>query len=180
MKELWEEKYKKGDTPWRSLRVDLSEAFKKAGISSGTALDLGSGTGEYSKWLSEQGFIVEGVDFSEQAVKIARKICPKCHFTNWDLENLESYPFKYEKYDIILDSKTLAFINNKEKYLDVIESRLKGVFILQTFLRHDEKPGIAVAKIILEPLIERGFNILDKQTKIYPDKIWAEYLLARH
>lgn len=177
-KELWEESYKKGQTPWRSLSVDLSETLKKANVSSGVALDLGSGTGEFSKWLSEHGFETEGIDFSEEAIKTAKEACPSCRFTNWDLEDLEEYPFKYEKYDIILDSKTIAFIENKEKYLDTIKSRLKGIFILQTFLRHDEKPLIAVNENELERLLKDRFNIKSKKIKSFPSKVWVEYILA--
>ncbi len=177
-KQSWEEFYKKGQTPWRSLSVDLSETLKKAGISSGAVLDLGCGTGEFSKWLSDRGFAVEGIDFSKEAIKTAKEICPSCNFTDWDLEDLENYPFKHEKYDIILDSKVIAFIENKEKYLDLIRSKLKGVFILQTFLRHDEKPSIAVNEGELELLLKDRFNIKDKQIKSFPNKVWVEYLLT--
>ena len=159
--------------------MDLSKILERSGISSGVALDLGSGTGEFSNWLSEHGFETEGIDFSEEAIKTAKEICLSCRFTNWDLENLENYPFKHEKYDIILDSKTMAFIKNKEKYLDVIKAKLKGVFILQTFLRHDEKPMIAVNEREIEALLKKRFNILDKQVKFSPDKIWVEYLLTQ-
>lgn len=112
-------------------------------------------------------------------MKIARKACPTCQFINWDLENLENYPFKYDKYDVILDSKTVAFIKNKEKYLDTIKAKLKGVFILQTFLRHDEKPLIAVNEDELERLLKERFNILDKRIKSFPNKVWAEYFLTK-
>ena len=176
-KQLWEDSYKKGQTPWRSLSLDLSETLKKAGISSGVALDLGSGTGEFSKWLSEHGFETEGVDFSEEAIKTAKEICPSCSFANWDLEDLENYPFKEGKYDIILDSKVIAFIKDKEKYLDAIKSKLKGVFILQIFLRHDEKPMITVDQTEIESLLEDRFKILNKETKSLPNKVYAEYLL---
>lgn len=176
-KQNWEEYYKKGETPWRSFSVDLSETLKKTGVYSGVALDLGSGTGEFSKWLSDHGFETEGIDFSEEAIKTAREICPSCRFTNWDLEDLENYPFERDKYDIILDSKTIAFIKNKEKYLDTIRSRLKGVFTLQAFLRADEKPLIAVNEEELELLLKERFGILDKQVKSSPSKVWAEYLL---
>lgn len=177
-KQLWEESYKKGEIPWRDFSPDLSKALKKAGIFSGVVLDLGCGTGELSKWLSDHDFVVEGIDFSEEALKTAKNICPSCHFVNWDLEDLENYPFKHEKYDIILDSKVIAFIKNKDKYLDVIKSRLKGVFILQVFLRADEKPLIAVNEEELELMLKERFGILDKQVKSSPGKVWAEYLLT--
>ncbi|MEK7659358.1 MAG: class I SAM-dependent methyltransferase [Patescibacteria group bacterium] len=176
-KESWEESYKKGETPWRDYDVDLSESLKKAGIYSGVALDLGCGTGELSKWLSNHDFIVEGIDFSEEALRVARDICPSCNFTNWDLDDLENYPFKHDKYDIILDSKTIAFIKNKEKYLDTIRKKLKGIFMLQVFLRADEKPFIAVDERKLELLLKERFNILSKQVNSFPNKIWTKYLL---
>lgn len=177
-KQSWDESYKKGETPWKNFSPDLSEVLKKSGISSGVALDLGSGTGEFSRWFLDNGFIAEGVDFSEEALKTAQQVCPQCYFMNWDLEDLENYPFKYDKYDIILDSKTIAFIKNKEKYLDTIKLRLKGIFILQTFLRHDEKPFIAINEDKLELLLKERFSIQDKKTKSFPNKVWVEYILA--
>ena len=77
-----------------------------------------------------------------------------------------------------MDSKTIAFINDKGKYFDTIKSILKGVFILQTFLRHDEKPMITVNQVEMESLLEDRFKVLDKQIKSLPDKVYAEYLLT--
>ena len=101
-----------------------------------------------------------------------------CNFSNWNLENLENYHFKYKKYDIILDSKVIAFIEDKEKYLNAIHFKLKGVFVIQSFLYHKEKPLIAVNEKKLEKLLKEKFNILDKEVISLINKIWVEYILV--
>ena len=174
----WEKSYKNKEIPWRNFSPNLSKILNKANIFSGVALDLGSGTGEFSKWLSDQGFKVESIDFSEEAINIAKEVCPLCIFSNWNLENLENYPFKYKRYDIILDSKVIAFIEDKEKYLNVIHFKLKGAFVIQSFLYHKEKPLIAVNEEKLEKLLKEKFNILDKEVISLINKIWVEYILV--
>ena len=173
----WEKHYKNKQTPWRNFSPDLSNTLEKTNIYSGLALDLGSGTGEFSKWLSENGFEVEGIDFSSEAIKISKEVCPGCNFSNWDLEDLENYPFKHKKYDLILDSKVIAFIEDKEKYINTISSKLKGAFVIQTFLYNKEKPLIAVNEESFEKLLKTKFNILSKEVKTFTDKIWVEYIL---
>lgn len=178
-RESWDRIYRSGDIPWRSEKVDLSDDLNAVGVHSGTALDLGCGTGEFSKWFSERGFDTEGIDCSEEALKIARGVCARCRFINWDLEDLGSYPFKHRRYDVILDSKTLVFIEDKEKYLDTIGEKLGGVFILIVFLRSDEKPSIAIPEETLNKLLKERFNVVSKKIKSLPDRVSAKYALTK-
>ena len=183
-KEAWDKSYHEGKTPWRREQTDLSGWLEKAGVFSGSALDLGCGTGEVAKWLAQHSFWVEGIDFSEEAIKVATKsLSSNSIFVVWDLENLVEYPFKRQAYDLIIDSKTLAFIGNKEKYLSTVASKLNGVFILQTFLKHNEKPSLAVKQDDLEKIFERHFKTIRRDFYYNPTKenstsILAEYFLV--
>lgn len=58
-------------------------------ISVNKILDLGCGPGILSKYLSDLGYDVTGVDFAEQMISIARGIAPKANFIVSDIASLE-------------------------------------------------------------------------------------------
>lgn len=180
MKIDWNQAYQESATPWRNRNFDLIRQWpEKTGVVSGVALDLGCGTGEISGWLADHGFKVEGLDFSEEALKTAKQLFPTASFFLWDLENLGKYDFRESSYDLIIDSKVLAHITNKEEYLDTIASKLGGVLILQLFLKHEEKPNLVINERRLDDLLKKHFAILRKDVYPQPGKIFAEYFLKR-
>ena len=52
-------------------------------------LDLGCGPGVLSKYLSDLGYNVTGVDFAEQMISIAKELAPNANFIVSDIANLE-------------------------------------------------------------------------------------------
>ena len=59
-----------------------------AGAPSKRLLDLGCGTGEHARFLSEEGFEVTGVDASEAQLTQAREAGPGPEFVRGDLAEL--------------------------------------------------------------------------------------------
>ncbi|UCG79439.1 MAG: class I SAM-dependent methyltransferase [Nitrospirota bacterium] len=73
----WKKLYKDReieDLPWfyPGLDPDLENALDKFGISSGKALDIGTGPGTQAIALAERGFKVTGTDLSGTAIRKAR------------------------------------------------------------------------------------------------------------
>ena len=64
------------------------DSFLKT-VSGNKILDLGCGPGILSKYLSNLGYDVTGVDFAEQMISIARGIAPKANFIVSDIASLE-------------------------------------------------------------------------------------------
>jgi SAM-dependent methyltransferase len=69
----WENLYQQGEVerlPWYhpELDPDLEQALARRGVTSGTALDLGTGPATQALALAERGFEVTGTDLSEAAV----------------------------------------------------------------------------------------------------------------
>lgn len=58
-------------------------------VSGKKILDLGCGPGILSKYLSDLGYDVTGVDFAEQMISIAKKLAPNANFIVSDIANLE-------------------------------------------------------------------------------------------
>ena len=54
-------------------------------------LDVGCGPGDFTKYMTEKRFSVEGVDLSDGMIKIARKMVPQGTFKKMDMRKL-NYP----------------------------------------------------------------------------------------
>ena len=74
-KEMFEERYKTGVTPWELARPDsnLIDVVKKENIKPCKALEIGCGTGSNAIWLAQNGFDVTGFDFSPLAIEKAKE-----------------------------------------------------------------------------------------------------------
>lgn len=71
----WDERYKKGDTPWETGQPssELRRVLAEACIRPCRALELGCGTGASAVWLVQQGFDVTALDVSALAIDRARQ-----------------------------------------------------------------------------------------------------------
>lgn len=59
-------------------------------------LDIRCAQGRESKYLSEKGFEVTGIDITEEFLELARHNCPSCQFINMDMTDLQ---FQAESFD---------------------------------------------------------------------------------
>ena len=73
-KNLFNERYKTGDTPWELNAPDknLIHFIQHNKLGPFKALDIGCGTGSNAIWLAKQGFNVTGSDFSSLAIEEAK------------------------------------------------------------------------------------------------------------
>ncbi len=158
----WDAVYEKPltDIPWenpqppRELVALLESGRFKAGM---TALDVACGSGNYSVFLARTGFDVTGVDFSANALSIARKRAQKegvlVDFVQADVRHLlDALPRK--RFDLILDWSLLHHIPPADfaAYCKQFSALLvpDGVLLLACFSDADSpKAGqkIAVGKL---------------------------------
>lgn len=73
-KKSFVERYQENDTPWEINRPDhnLIDFFTRLPLQTGSAIDLGCGTGDNSIWLADHGFQVTGCDLSNIALAKAQ------------------------------------------------------------------------------------------------------------
>jgi len=95
-------------------------------------LDWGCGLGKHIKFLRKKGAIVKGFDISPQMVNIAREINPNIDIRVGSGNNI---PFK-EKFDVVMASLSLHYLNNWERVFTEIERVLKphGLLVAQNLL----------------------------------------------
>jgi len=78
-------------------------------------LEIGCGTGHWSRYFGEKGFEVTGIDVSEEMIKTAnRKNIPHCHFQVADAHSLSFFD---NSFDIAVAITTLEFSENPEKII---------------------------------------------------------------
>ncbi len=70
--------------------VDGTKAFCSYLPTDTTVLDVGCGSGQKAKFLTEQGLRVTGVDFSQTMIEIARREVPAAAFQILDIRNLDA------------------------------------------------------------------------------------------
>jgi len=70
-------------------------------------LDVGCGTGHHMLDLRQRGFVVSGVDGSEEMLKVARRLNPGCDIRSADVESL---PFEKASFDRILSIEVLRYL----------------------------------------------------------------------
>ncbi len=140
----WNEAYLNKKTPWE---LDVAQSLEwLPELKNGSVLDLGCGAGLYAEVFQNRGLEVTGLDGSEVALEEARKRVPRGTFELFDLNKLEEYTG--DKFDLVLDVKTLAFLENEQKYLESVRKLMKpdGWFILQVFSEHPRSELVAKSK----------------------------------
>lgn len=78
-KEKFIQYYKNGYMPWVHEEPDFNivEIVENWPIKTCKTLEIGCGTGTDSIWMSKQGFDVEGIDFSQIAINMAKETAAK-------------------------------------------------------------------------------------------------------
>jgi 2-polyprenyl-3-methyl-5-hydroxy-6-metoxy-1,4-benzoquinol methylase len=103
--EFWDERYRSHAALW-SGEPNVHLVGEAAGLTPGTALDVGSGEGADAIWLAERGWQVTAVDFSAVALQraadharqrgseVARRI-------EWVRQDLTTWDPGPERYDLV-------------------------------------------------------------------------------
>jgi 2-polyprenyl-3-methyl-5-hydroxy-6-metoxy-1,4-benzoquinol methylase len=137
----WDEVYFNNKGIWE---IDAPQILNRLpDIKGGLALDLGCGVGAYAELLQKKGVMVTGLDSSKVAIEEARKRVPDAKFEVFDLNNLKEY--NGGKFDLILDIKTLAFVDDEKGYLQAVRNLLNpnGYFFIQLFKKSPNHTLIA-------------------------------------
>lgn len=103
--------------------------LKEIDFENKSVLDLGCGSGRYSKVLKGFGAFVTGVDPSEKLLEIARKLVKDVEFIKAGSEKL---PFKKDSFDFVFAGMVLHYVKNVNVAFKEVSRVLKsgGKFIL--------------------------------------------------
>jgi len=94
--------------------------------------DFGCGSGQFANLLLQFGYHFSyGIDFSNNAIKIAKKLNHNDKFYTGNL--LDKEVFGFGQYDVAVLLETLEHITNDLEVLSYIPSRTKVIFSVPTF-----------------------------------------------
>lgn len=117
----------------------------------GKILDIGSGPGQFAKHMSEKGFEVTGIDFSQVMVAIAKERVPKVDFRHMDMRQLN---FPDNSFDGVFSAYSLIHIPSEE-----VLATLKG---FHRVLKAGGYVEIAVQKGEADKIIDEPFMPTEK------------------
>ena len=121
-----------GNDTWWVEGVDQFVSLLKPGAA---VLDLGCGAGVKSKYLSEKGLQVNGIDFAEKMIELARKNVPQAEFSVLDIHDLDNLG---KTFDGILAQAVLLHIPKKEiqTIFEIIKRALRPNGYLYVAVKH--------------------------------------------
>ena len=131
-------------------------------------LDIGSGPGENTIFLAEQGFSAVGIDFTPEAVEIARNRAAQrevdAEFVQGNVLDLEQF-FEANSFDYVIDSGLFHSIRPEDldQFVRQVRHVLKpgGVYYILCF-SDKEPPGFGprrLSKRMIRKALEPGFVI---------------------
>ncbi|WP_114941291.1 class I SAM-dependent methyltransferase [Mucilaginibacter endophyticus] len=91
-----------------------------------TVLDAGCGSGRNITYFLQNGYKVYGVDQSEHAVELSKRLsadlCPDHSPDNFKLSAVENLPFDDAQFDLVICSAVLHFANDAEHFDNMLRS----------------------------------------------------------
>ncbi|HUJ59585.1 MAG TPA: methyltransferase domain-containing protein [Kofleriaceae bacterium] len=145
-----------------------------AGVRPGRALDVAMGQGRNALYLASQGWLVTGVDFSAEGIRIAREHAAKAGLAlDAEYADLASYDFGTDKWDLV----TMIYAGDDVSWIERIKPSLRpgGLFVVEYFHDNDTpgKTDGSFARGELAKLFGDGFEIVrDEVVDAVPD--WAK------
>lgn len=106
-------------------------------------LDAGCGCGKYSVYVNEKGFGVTGIDYSAEAVAVAKKKTDKKNGLKFDCVKLDGVlPYKDESFEMVMCVNTLHCLYDdlRQNAIDQMKRVLKknGVLYLTVLSTRDK------------------------------------------
>jgi len=102
-RKLWNERYRSGSHGSATAAVDLLQSWISRMATGGRALDVACGSGRNARFLCENGFEVDAVDLSDEALRLARERSGEHHRSiRWLQADLEDGYLPERPYDLIV------------------------------------------------------------------------------
>jgi 2-polyprenyl-3-methyl-5-hydroxy-6-metoxy-1,4-benzoquinol methylase len=143
MKDYWNARFENEGLMWgiepSDVVVKFGQKLKENNVKD--ILIIGIGYGRNGKFLIENGYNVDGIELSEEAIKLGEKFCPKIKFINASFLDINLN----KEYDAIFCYSILHLFKEKDRKR-IIENCIKhcrnnGLILLSCFSVNDKTFG---------------------------------------
>lgn len=136
------------DTTWNHNRHYHKSLLQYIPFHCQVSLDIGCGTGEFSRLLAERSEKVIGLDLSTEMLKRAENLSQDHPEISYQLENVMEYPLEPEQYDCIVSIATMHHLP-VELILKRVKEALKpgGVFLILDLYQEETLSDLLVSAI---------------------------------
>ena len=149
-------------TPAGKVRADRRASYfiQHGGVITGKkVLEIGCGTGEFTKRIALSGADITAIDISPDLLEIARKTIPNVT-VGFHVQNVEKLDFEDGSFDVVIGSSILHHLNLNPAIKEVYRVLKRGGRIVFT------EPNMLNPQIWLE----RNIPIIRKLTNNSPDE----------
>lgn len=140
----------------------ITKLFKNQ--NTGNVLDYGCGWGYYSHFLSEKGFKVTGIDFSQNEIDICQHVWSENDNLKFSTQSILA--IKDSSFDYVLSTQVIEHVHNVGNYLSQINRVLKPKGHLIISLPNIVNPRFAMG-LMRKDLNKKLVNISDHMLKNY-------------
>lgn len=130
---IWDDIYKnyqKGDEAWATLSEEIHPLFKQflsqSNFELKYILDIGCGTGKYLKILQSGGFKTDGIDSSEMAIEMTKKLLGDNPIIL--CVNMFEFEIPKNKYDLVISISTIHH-GTKEQVQNLINRIYEAIVV---------------------------------------------------
>ena len=139
---------KEGHQQLHDVTISLVEKLRNVR----TILDVGCGPGKYCKTLTDKGYDVLGVDYSENQIELAKQKYPQLRFM---VANGYELPFENNSFDVSISIGALQCLVDHKKFINELIRVSSKAIILCTLL--SEKKSNDPMKTLKEQLKTDSF-----------------------
>lgn len=132
----------------------IVEELNKRGFDNGLAVDLGCGTGNFAKAVTERGFDVLGIDYSAANIEIAKAQAPKANFQiasvfDVELPKAQAFTSIGEVLNYLFDKK--SSLEGLEQLFQRIYNQLlpSGIFVFDVL-----EPAVIGDELVTKAVVE--------------------------
>ncbi|GGB52331.1 methyltransferase domain-containing protein [Virgibacillus dakarensis] len=131
----------------KSIGGDIEYYIERLRHMDGRVLEAGVGTGRFLIPILEQGFNVDGIDYSKDMLNVCREHCKKRGLaTQLYQASLENFQLSNKYKAIVMPTGSLCLLDNREDVINVLrrfQDHLEpgGRIIIDLLLPHDFKAG---------------------------------------
>lgn len=161
--------------PDASLAGWLSDSL----IQPGKALDLGCGTGRNAIFLARQGFVAEGVDYSDTAIEWAsERVADAGVSVQLHRKSMFDLDLEPGSYDLVYDSGCFHHLapHRRRTYVDLVTKALKpGGWFGLTCFRPEGGSGLSDQEVYERRTLGGGLGYTEEQLR----EVWSHGLQVR-